>query len=111
GRNWSAPWRGGTCRCRLCANAFLRPVLDEASDLHRHAFARLHDGGPNGRLERELVGGAVALQHDTVEAHEARAVVAARVEPRPNGVQGAVGDQALQVAQQVAVELLFEERG
>jgi hypothetical protein len=48
-------------------------------DLRRHAVARLQHRDLDGALKSELIGAAVALDHDAVQTDHAGAIVASGI--------------------------------
>src|SRR5688572_3722356 len=87
----------------------MRPILDELADLEWNALARFDDRRLDGVLERELIRGSVALQHDAVEADEAGSVVTARIDALAQPLERRLRHEPLDVAEEAAPELLLQE--
>src|SRR5688500_4283601 len=87
----------------------MTPILDELANLQWNALACFDNRRLDGVLERELIGGSVALQHDAVEPDEARSVITARVDALAQPLQRRLSHDPLDVAEQAAPKLLLQE--
>jgi hypothetical protein len=62
-------------------------------DAPRHRLLDFQHRHPDGVGERQGVGAAVALDHDTLQAEQAGAVVATGIDPRPKARSTGKRDQ------------------
>jgi hypothetical protein len=74
----------------LCANTFCWLILDELP-ICTGTPLRASTIAAHGRFERDLIGAAVALQHDAVQTDETRTVVATRIQARADRVERRLG--------------------